>query len=897
MLVGRDDERRSIDELLEATRSGKGGALALHGEPGIGKSSLLAYAAGRCQGLTLVEVRAAEAEASLPFAALVDLLTPLLDSLERLPGRQADALRSALAVGPAHDVDRLALQVGAFNLLCAAAESTPVVALVDDAHWMDAASADAIGFAARRIGADPVAILIATRSSGLEGIRSIGVGPLAPDAARDLLERSGADPSTVEGTLRTAAGNPLALLEIAGSGDAGERTLEEAYARTAAGLREDTRHALLLLAAGGASSGLVVARALAAEGLTTAAFEEAEAAAMVTIDAGRTEFRHPLIRSAVYGSAPAAERRAAHAALAASCVEDDLRWDRVAHLAAAAMEPNEDLAGSVDQLAGNVRSRGGAAAAAEWYERAARLSTERGPRLRRLLAGAEAAQLAGRSEQAVRLLEEAERETGDATERALVELQRGRIDARSGSTLVAGDRFLRAARTVEEEAPELAASLYIESIDPSIRAGRPAEALAAATRAGELSGGTGSAGLMARIAQAASLVFMGDAAQAAIAIDEAADAVERSPELSSDFQLRAYLALVLAFAERAAAAGAILDDLIDACEHDAPGSLTYPLISRSWVRRSTGRWEDARADALRAVRIARQLGRSSDECWGLSVLTWIDAAQGRLDGDLLDRQETLAAQLDLPYQAMCAHAARGIHALGAGQPGDAAGHLAEALDIKRRCGMADATTQPVLGADLVEALMRAGRREDAVKVAAELREGAERAGRPSAMALALRAAALVEEDWRPPMELAWDLHREAGDAFGSARTALAYGEALRRGGSRVEAREMLERAAAELGRLGARPWLEQAEAGLGRSARVLRKDAAARDELTPAETQVASLAAEGKTNREIAGSLWMSEKTVEAHLSRVYRKTGVRNRSELAARHAALRAPEAAVDD
>ena len=231
----------------------------------------------------------------------------------------------------------------------------------------------------------------------------------------------------------------------------------------------------------------------------------------------------------MYGSAPAAERRAAHAALAASCVEDDLRWDRVAHLAAAAMEPNEDLAGSVDQLAGNVRSRGGAAAAAEWYERAARLSTERGPRLRRLLAGAEAAQLAGRSEQAVRLLEEAERETGDATERALVELQRGRIDARSGSTLVAGDRFLRAARTIEEEAPELAASLYIESIDPSIRAGRPAEALAAATRAGELSGGTGSAGLMARIAQAASLVFMGDAAQAAIAIDEAADAVDAHP--------------------------------------------------------------------------------------------------------------------------------------------------------------------------------------------------------------------------------------------------------------------------------------------------------------------------------------------------------------------------------
>ena len=279
------------------------------------------------------------------------------------------------------------------------------------------------------------------------------------------------------------------------------------------------------------------------------------------------------------------------------------------------------------------------------------------------------------------------------------------------------------------------------------------------------------------------------------------------------------------------------------------------------------------------------------------MLTWIDAAQGRLDGDLLDRQETLAAQLDLPYQAMCAHAARGIHALGAGQPGDAAGHLAEALDIKRRCGMADATTQPVLGADLVEALIRAGRREDAVKVAAELREGAERAGRPSAMALALRAAALVEEDWRPPMELAWTcIARPATRSAALARRSpterrcAAAAAGSRRGRCSSERRR-------SWGGSVPRPWLEQAEAGLGRSARVLRKDAAARDELTPAETQVASLAAEGKTNREIAGSLWMSEKTVEAHLSRVYRKTGVRNRSELAARHAALRAPEAAVDD
>ena len=198
---------------------------------------------------------------------------------------------------------------------------------------------------------------------------------------------------------------------------------------------------------------------------------------------------------------------------------------------------------------------------------------------------------------------------------------------------------------------------------------------------------------------------------------------------------------------------------------------------------------------------------------------------------------------------MCAHAARGIHALGPASPATRP-DLAEAPDIKRRCGMADATTQPVLGADLVEALMRAGTAGGRGQGGCGASEGAERAGRPSAMALALRAAGLVEDDWRPRWSCAGISIGRPGRVRQRSDGA-RYGEALRRGGNRVEAREMLEGAGGGAGRLGARPWLEQAEAGLGRSARVLRKDAAARDELTPAETQVASLAAEGKTNRDI----------------------------------------------
>jgi DNA-binding CsgD family transcriptional regulator len=352
----------------------------------------------------------------------------------------------------------------------------------------------------------------------------------------------------------------------------------------------------------------------------------------------------------------------------------------------------------------------------------------------------------------------------------------------------------------------------------------------------------------------------------------------------ADLQLRAYLGMTLAFAERVERATGVLDGLIDECEHSAPGALTYPLVSRAWLRRLCGAWPGAQADAQRAVRIAAQLGRTGDECWGLSILTWILAAQGRPDDELLGRQRRLADELDLPYQAMCVHACHGLHALATGAADDAARELHAALATKRSCGIADATTQPVIGADLVEALVRCGRPEDAAAEAEALRDGAARAGRGSALALAERAQALVAADPAAHFAQASALHTGAPDRFARARTALAWGDALRRAGQRVESRELLAGARTEFELLGAAGWEEQAASGLARSGQTLRRGPAGRDELTPAEIEVAGLVAEGKTNRETAGALWMSEKTVEAHLSRIYRKLGVRNRAELAAR-------------
>jgi DNA-binding NarL/FixJ family response regulator len=877
MLVGRASECLRIDRLLADVRTGDGGALAVRGEPGIGKTSLLRYAVEQAEGMRVLQVRAVEAEATLPFAALVDLLTPVLADLDRLPERQAAALRSALAVGPALPADRLAVLVGVFNLLCAAAEAEALLVVVDDAQWLDPASREAIEFAARRAAGEPVALLLATRRPADDGLPELVLDALSHEQSLELLRSAGADEAVFERALLSGAGNPLALLELATSpSGTGPGRLEDAYARMTAALPDDCRVALLLLAAAGPGDSVVLGRAMAASGIKQAAFEPAEQAGLVTIGGGTTDFRHPLIRSAVYGSAAPRSRRDAHAALALACVEAELETERIAHAAAAATEPDDELAEAVEQLAEGVRMRGGAAAAIEWYERAAALSCDRNDRTRRLVAAAEVAHAGGRDDVARRLLDHVDRGSADKLQ-VRSDLLRGRIEARCGSTSAAGDRLLESAARIGPGAVQL----LVEAVDPLIRAGRPAEALSAAERAVSVTAGEDVVGLEARIARSASLVFLGRAAEAVAGIDEVAEACERTPQLQSDLQLRAYLGMALGFAGRSERALEVLTALIDQCEHAAIGSLTYPLTSRAWVRRMVGQWDGAQADALRAVGVARTLGRESDECWGLSLLSWIRAARGRLDEELLSRQAELADRLGLPYQRLAIDAARGVHALAAGAPEQAVELLRAALETKRRYGFADITTHPAVGADLVEALVRCGRADDAASIVSVLLAEADVAATDPSRVVALRAAALVEADWRARFDDALALGEHA-DAFGSARTLLAYGGALLRAGARVEARAMLEQAREQCAMLGASQWEEQAVTALGRSGKVLRRDPSRRDELTPTELQVASLVTEGKTNREIAGSLWMSQKTVEAHLSRIYRKLGVRNRAGLA---------------
>jgi DNA-binding CsgD family transcriptional regulator/tetratricopeptide (TPR) repeat protein len=358
-----------------------------------------------------------------------------------------------------------------------------------------------------------------------------------------------------------------------------------------------------------------------------------------------------------------------------------------------------------------------------------------------------------------------------------------------------------------------------------------------------------------------------------------ADRVLDSQQTNEDLQLRAYVGMTLAFAEEWSRARAVLSELIVDCQRWAPAMLTYPLISQAWLERGTGDWAAAVTDLEVAIQRSAEVGRANDECWAHSILAWIRAAQGR--DEVVEwhvaRQLELDRELGLPYQAMTTEASRGLLALGRGDAEAAIPHLRRALDQKRERGYCDATTHPVITPDLIEALVRSGDRA----AAQELLEQFEvEATRPSAQGLALRCRALIEDD-ASQFAAAAELQELVGDRFGLARTRLLHGERLRREGHRKDARALLEAAQEQFVELGAAPWAARAAEEDGRSARSLQPSETARDQLTASEHQVASLAVRGLQNREIAGRLFMSVKTVEAHLTRIYRKLEVRTRVEL----------------
>ncbi len=904
MLLGREEERLAIDHLLAGARDGRSGVLALVGESGIGKTMLLEYAADAAAGMRVLRARGIESEAEVPFAGLAELLRGALGALDQIPAPQATALGGALALRPATAGDRFAIGAATLSLLSASADEGPLALLVDDAHLLDDSSAQALLFAARRLLADPIALVLAVREgepSLLDGadLRTLRLGGLDRAAAAELLGRADV-PDDVAGRLyRATGGNPLALLELAQEGtriaalpSAGpvpiSTRIAAAFLRRFEQLPEPTRRALVLAAAIDGGDLAVLARAATSLGLDVGALAAAEEAGLVTLTGGEAAFRHPLARSAVYAGAPAQERRAVHAALAAALPDRDA--DRRAwHLAAACIGPDEQASAALEQAGERARERSAYGVAAGAFERGAGLAPADDTRGRLLFAAADAAWLGGDLDRAVGLLDQARLHATRAVLEARIDHLAGLVAMRRGPVMDGYPLVVAAAGAIAEDDPEQAAVMLAEAVHGCFYAGDTPAMLAAAARAVALAAvaGTRRATFFASMAQGIALVADGQGEAGAGAVRSAVAILEEHDELRDDPRLLTWSALGPMWLREAGVGRGLIDRAFERARSEgAVGSLPVLLHHLARDQATTDRWAAAEASYDEAIRLARETGQRTELASALAGLAWLQARQGREDACRrhADQAATLCRQLGMGLYEVWTIQALGDLELGLGRPdASAVHHEAQAAALRSR-GIADVDLSPV--PELVDAYLRLGRGDEAAALATEFVAAAEAKGQPWALARAARCRGLLADGGglEAEFEDALRLHALTPDGFETARTRLAYGARLRRERQRVRAREQLRAAVELFERLGADPWADQARAELaatGETAR--RRDVSTLDDLTPQELQIAQLLAAGKTTREAAAAVFLSPKTVEYHLRNVYRKLGIRSREELAA--------------
>ena len=903
-LVGRKRERAVIDRLLEAARGGDAGVLVVHGDPGVGKTALLDSAVETGRGFRVARTSGVEAERVLPFAALQRLCAPFIEHAEPLPQPQRDALGVAfgLHAGPAPDPFLVGLAV--LGLLAeAAANDRPLLAIVDDAHWLDSASARALVFVARRVQAERIALVFATREPGdaLTRLPELRVDPLGHRDARALLESvlpAPLDERVLDRIVRETGGNPLALLELphgltptqlAGgfglpAGVPLSASIEESFTRRLAGLPHDARRLLLVAAADPVGDPALVGRAAARLGIPDTTVGVVESAGLLVF---RPEvvFRHPLVRSAVYGAAGLNERREVHGALA-EATDPDIDTDRRAwHRAQAAATPDEEVAEELERSAARAQARGGFAAAGAFLERAAALTPEPTRRAQRALAAAQTKVQAGALEDAADLLASAATDALSDLELARIDLLRGQITFVATHGRDAPSLLLEAARRLSTLDPALARETYLD-------------ALSAALFAGRLAGPGESAPEIAQAARTAPAPGRGS----------------RGPDLLLD-------ALTKLLSEGYEAAVPILRQV----EH-AFGSDRSATQQMRWMWLATiaavQLWDDAGWEALseRHVRIARRTGALGDLPLALTQRTYLHLLRGELTAaaSLVEeiQRATHTTGSDLaPYGAVGLAAHRGREAEAAELIGrtrkeatergegiglsvldwaaavlfNGLGRYEEACSAALRVAARRHDLNPSLWvmAELVEAAGRAGNAELAADTQRRLVSMTRASGTDWALGVASRSGALLVEG--PPAE---DLYVEAIDRLGRTRIAvdlarahLLYGEWLRRERRRTDARAELRVAHELFSDFGMEAFAERARIELlATGGRARKRTVDTLDQLTPQEAQVSRLAADGHTNREIAAELFISPSTVEYHLRKAFRKLEVSTRTQLARR-------------
>jgi len=911
MLVGRHHERQQIDQAVALARSGTSATLALVGEPGIGKTALLGYAADQAAGLRLLRARGIESEAQIPFGSLLELIRPALAALDRIPAPQAAALEAALALRPAAAHDRFGVGAATLGLLAAYAEEAPVAVLVDDGQWLDPSSAQALLFAFRRLVADPIAVFVAVREgvpSLLDGadLPTLRLGGLTGDESAQLVELA---PEAAARLHRMTAGNPLALLELApgppdlalapeGAPVLVSARIIRAFLQRADPLGQPARGALVLAATSDTGDLPTLGRAAARLGIELSALAAAESAGLVTLRGGVVEFRHPLARSAIYADASASQRRDAHRALAAALPDRDV--DRRAwHLAAAAAGPDETASVALEQAGARGRDRGAYATAAAAFERAGRLTAQGERRARLWRDAAEAGWLAGYTERAVALLGEArevaagpgttagETNPDDPAMLAGIDELAGQIAARCGPVMQGHAILTAAAERVRRPDPERAVAMLAEAAFACFYAGDSARMLAAAERAQALLPAAPSprTRFLATMTAGMARIIGGDAATGAREVHEAAVLAESSAELREDLQLLPWLTFGPLFLRQAGGRVLLAHALRAARARAAVGALPLVLNLIARDQAATDRWAVAAATYTEAIGLARECGQQTELTFGLAGLAWLQARRGRETEcrDCAAEALGLCGRLGIGLAEVWATAALGELELGLGEAARAAEQFGRLQRLLGDLGITDADLSPA--ADLIDVYTRLGMTAEAGRTAAGFAAAADAKGQPWALARARRGQGLVAADtgFAARFEQALELHAQTPDRFEEARTRLAYGERLRRARNRVLAREQLRAAVDIFERLDARPWADRARAELAATGETRRpRDPNTVDELTPQELHISLLLTSGKTTRETAAAMFLSPKTVEYHLRHVYQKLGVNSRGQLA---------------
>ncbi|KAA2255459.1 AAA family ATPase [Solihabitans fulvus] len=904
-------ETQEMDGLLADARSGRSAAMVILGEPGVGKSALLAHAAGVANaagGMRVLRAAGVQSESELPFGALHQLLRPGLDRLGVLPEPQATALRGAFGLVPGGNRDRFLVGLAALSLLAELAGDGPLLCLVDDAHWLDRASADALLFAARRLDAEGVVLVFAARTGGFagEGLPRRELGGLDRTASRALLDghAPGLPQLVRDRVLAEAGGNPLALLELpAIAGRARTMTMEPlplphrisaAYLQQVAALPKRTRTFLLVAAAEESGDLAVTLRAAASLGVRPDAVEAAERAGLVAVGHLSVTFRHPLVRAAAYQGATSGERRAAHQALAEALVGEPSADRRAWHLAGAALAPDEGIAAGLARTAERARERLGYAAAAAAFERAATLTPDRRTRARRLIAAAESATDAGRPDAAAVLADEASRLGSDPLCAARLASVRAQIASERGELRAAHEILVAAAEPVAGFDVTLAASMLMEAIRFAWAVSVSDLVVHAAGRLGALPAPPGAwTGLLIRAGGALADLLTHQSEHALGPLAELVASARRAGSVAPEIRRFACgVALVVGDLD---AAHEIASTLAQECR--AGGAirwLTAIQASLAVAQVQLDHFEEAAATSAESLRLVADTGQPHRVAHLSGLLAWIAAVRGDEERcrELAD-QALWHATVD-GYQAglLRAHGALAMLELGLGRF-DAA---LEQWDSVPGGLLAHTYVVSWFAANEIEAAVRAGQQARAGELLARFAAWAHVLGQPAVHAEVHRCRALTG-----PAERAEGHYTEAlrlladgGRPFATARTRALYGEWLRRARRKTEARGQLRAALALFQQLDATPWADRARAELraaGEAAapgsdRPDRPDPASATGLlsllTPQEAQVVRLAATGATNRDIAAQLFLSPRTISHHLYRAFPKLGVASRTELA---------------